>query len=229
MADVAARGDPSSRRRGEELLRRQPARQLRESAALSRPTLELLAEYSPQIPCMITGLPRGARQLGRQIKGALGRGVLHHRRAGRGYTPRDGSSWATSAPGPPAAACPTRRCPYPAVDLDDGVARDPGLASDDRGPRGGARASAGQRWVLVTTAAVGLVDRGARSRRPSGRSARRRRRRTYTAVFTSASRLRAGRRRDGRRQSGSARVTEVELDRRRNRAGSASRSRTTCR
>ena len=30
-------------------------RNLREATTLSRPTLELLAEYSPQIPCMIRG------------------------------------------------------------------------------------------------------------------------------------------------------------------------------
>jgi phospholipid/cholesterol/gamma-HCH transport system substrate-binding protein len=105
---------------GEDLLAAN-RRQLRESAALSRPTLELLAEYSPQIPCMITGFLGVRDSSAAQIKGASVEGYFTTGAQVDGYTSADELVLGDLGTGPSCRGLPDAPIPYPAVDLDDGV------------------------------------------------------------------------------------------------------------
>lgn len=105
---------------GEELLSAS-RRQLRESAALSRPTLELLAEYSPQIPCTITGFLGVRDSSAAQVKGASVEGYFTFGEQVDGYTSADELVLGDVGTGPACRGLPDPPIPYPAVDLDDGV------------------------------------------------------------------------------------------------------------
>ena len=96
-------------------------RQLRESAALSRPTLELLAEYSPQIPCTITGFLGVRDSSASQIKGVSVEGYFTFGEQVDGYTSADELVLGDLGTGPSCRGLPDPPIPYPAVDLDDGV------------------------------------------------------------------------------------------------------------
>jgi phospholipid/cholesterol/gamma-HCH transport system substrate-binding protein len=105
---------------GEELLVAN-RRQLRESALLSRPTLELLAEYSPQIPCTITGFLGVRDSSASQVKGASVEGYFTFGEQVDGYTSADELVLGDVGTGPSCRGLPDPPIPYPAVDLDDGV------------------------------------------------------------------------------------------------------------
>ncbi len=105
---------------GEELLAAN-RRQLRESARLSRPTLELLAEYSPQIPCVITGFLGVRDSSASQIKGASVEGYFTFGEQVDGYTSADELVLGDLGTGPSCRGLPDAPVPYPAIDLDDGV------------------------------------------------------------------------------------------------------------
>ena len=105
---------------GEELLSAS-RRQLRESAALSRPTLELLAEYSPQFPCTITGFLGVRDSSASQIKGASVEGYFTTGEQVDGYTSADELVLGDLGTGPACRGLPDAPIPYPPVELDDGV------------------------------------------------------------------------------------------------------------
>jgi phospholipid/cholesterol/gamma-HCH transport system substrate-binding protein len=73
---------------GDALLRAS-RRNLREAAGLSRPTLELLAEYSPQIPCTIRGFLGVRDSSAAQVKGRSVEGYFTVGQQVRGYRPQD--------------------------------------------------------------------------------------------------------------------------------------------
>jgi phospholipid/cholesterol/gamma-HCH transport system substrate-binding protein len=105
---------------GEQLLTAN-RRQLREAAALSRPTLELLAEYAPQLPCTITGFLGVRDSSAAQIKGASVEGYFTFGEQVDGYTSADELVLGDLGTGPSCRGLPDPPIPYPAVDLDDGV------------------------------------------------------------------------------------------------------------
>ena len=92
-----------------------------QAAALSRPTLELLAEYSPEFPCVITGFLGVRDSSAAQIKGASVEGYFTTGQQVRGYTPRDRLVMGDVGTGPSCRGLPKPKVPYPAVDVDDGV------------------------------------------------------------------------------------------------------------
>lgn len=109
-----------SSRAGEALLRAS-RRNLREATSLSRPTLELLAAYSPQVPCTIKGFLGVRDSSAAQVKGRSIEGYFTVGRQVRGYTPRDRLRTGDVGTGPACRGLPDPPVPYPPVDLDDGV------------------------------------------------------------------------------------------------------------
>lgn len=105
---------------GEELLAAN-RRQLHDAALLSRPTLELLAEYAPEIPCVITGFLGVRDSSAAQIKGASVEGYFTTGQQVDGYTSADELVLGDLGTGPSCRGLPEPPIPYPAVDLDDGV------------------------------------------------------------------------------------------------------------
>lgn len=96
-------------------------RNLREATRLSRPTLELLAEYSPQIPCMIRGFLGVRDSSAAQIKGRSVEGYFTMGQQVRGYKRQDRLRMGDVGTGPACRGLPDPQVPYPGVDLDDGV------------------------------------------------------------------------------------------------------------
>jgi phospholipid/cholesterol/gamma-HCH transport system substrate-binding protein len=91
------------------------------AAAISRPTLELLAEYSPEFPCVITGFLGVRDSSAAQVKGASVEGYFTTGRQVRGYKPSDRLRMGDVGTGPSCRGLPDPPVPYPAVDVDDGV------------------------------------------------------------------------------------------------------------
>ena len=102
-------------------LMRASRRDAARAAALSRPTLELLAEYSPEFPCVISGFLGVRDSSAAQIKGASVEGYFTTGQQVRGYTPRDRLVMGDVGTGPACRGLPDPQVPYPAVDVDDGV------------------------------------------------------------------------------------------------------------
>lgn len=96
-------------------------RNLHEATRLSRPTLELLAEYSPQIPCMIRGFLGVRDSSAAQIKGRSVEGYFTMGQQVRGYKRQDRLRMGDVGTGPACRGLPDPQVPYPGVDLDDGV------------------------------------------------------------------------------------------------------------
>jgi len=109
---------------GEQLLRAN-RRQLHESAMLSRPTLELLREYSPEIPCSIIGFLGVRDSSAAQIKGASVAGYFTFGKQVDGYSRDDRLVLGDLGTGPSCRGLPDPPIPYPAIDLHDGV-QEPG-------------------------------------------------------------------------------------------------------
>ena len=112
-------------------------RNLEESARLSRPTLELLAEYSPQIVCNIEGFLKVESQSADQIRDHSFQGHFTMGAQAGGYTEDDRLVLGDLGTGPSCRGLPKAPIPYPPVDLDDGV-EDAGLL-EMLGVPGGAR------------------------------------------------------------------------------------------
>lgn len=102
-------------------LLRASRRNLREAAGLSRPTLELLAEYAPQIPCTIRGFLGVRDSSAAQIKGRSVEGYFTTGQQVRGYKRQDRLRMGDVGTGPACRGLPDPPVPYPGVDLDDGV------------------------------------------------------------------------------------------------------------
>lgn len=96
-------------------------RNLREATTLSRPTLEVLAEYSPQIPCMVRGFLGVRDSSAAQIKGRSVEGYFTMGQQVRGYKRQDRLRMGDVGTGPSCRGLPDPPVPYPGVDLDDGV------------------------------------------------------------------------------------------------------------
>jgi phospholipid/cholesterol/gamma-HCH transport system substrate-binding protein len=93
-----------------------------QAAAISRPTLELLAEYSPEITCVISGFLGVRDSSAAQVKGASVEGYFTVGKQVRGYKPSDRLRMGDVGTGPSCRGLPNPKVPYPAVDVDDGVA-----------------------------------------------------------------------------------------------------------
>ncbi len=107
-------------RAGEQLVRAS-RRDLRAATRLSRPTLELLAEYSPEIPCLISGFLGVRDSSAAQVKGRSVEGYFTLGQQVRGYEPQDRLRAGDLGTGPSCRGLPKPPVPYPGVDLDDGV------------------------------------------------------------------------------------------------------------
>ncbi len=107
------------------------------AAAVSRPTLELLARYSPELPCVISGFLGVRDSSAAQVKGASVEGYFTTGQQVRGYTRSDRLRLGDVGHGPHCAGLPSPAVPYPAVDVDDGVSPE---IDESRNPDvGGAR------------------------------------------------------------------------------------------
>jgi phospholipid/cholesterol/gamma-HCH transport system substrate-binding protein len=91
------------------------------AAAISRPTLELLARYSPEFPCVIHGFLGVRDSSAAQVKGASVEGYFTTGQQVRGYSPSDRLRTGDVGTGPACRGLPDPKVPYPAVDVDDGV------------------------------------------------------------------------------------------------------------
>ena len=103
------------------VLMRASRRDAARAAGLSRPTLELLAEYSPEFPCVISGFLGVRDSSAAQIKGASVEGYFTTGQQVRGYTRSDRLRMGDVGTGPACRGLPDPPVPYPAVDVDDGV------------------------------------------------------------------------------------------------------------
>lgn len=101
---------------------------LAEVARLSRPTLELLAEYSPEIVCVIGGFLEVEARSAEQIRNNSFQGHFTLGAQARGYTPADALVLGDLGTGPACRGLPRAPIPYGPVDLRDG-AGDTSLAS----------------------------------------------------------------------------------------------------
>lgn len=107
------------------------------AAAVSRPTLELLARYSPELPCVISGFLGVRDSSAAQVKGGSVRGYFTTGQQVRGYKRTDRLRMGDVGHGPHCAGLPDPTVPYPAVDVDDGVS--PEIDRSRQPSSGGAR------------------------------------------------------------------------------------------
>ncbi|GAA1921030.1 MCE family protein [Nocardioides marmoribigeumensis] len=107
------------------------------AAALSRPTLELLAEYSPEFPCLVSGFLGVRDSSAAQVKGGSVEGYFTAGQQVRGYRPSDRLRMGDLGTGPACRGLPHPKVPYPAVDVDDGVS--PEIDRSRNPDTGGAR------------------------------------------------------------------------------------------
>ena len=104
------------------------AENLAEVARLSRPTFELLAEYSPELVCVIGGFLEVEARSAEQIRNNAFQGHFTIGAQARGYTPADALVLGDLGTGPNCRGLPKAPIPYGPVDLNDG-AGDTSLAS----------------------------------------------------------------------------------------------------
>ena len=95
--------------------------QLAESARLSRPTAELLAEYSPELVCTIKGFLAVRDQSAKQIRHNAFQGHFTIGKQARGYTPADALVLGDLGTGPHCRGLPHAPIPYGPVNLNDGA------------------------------------------------------------------------------------------------------------
>jgi len=105
---------------GDRLLRANRAR-LKEAAEISRPTLELLAEYSPELVCVIGGFLAVEASSAAQIRHNSFQGHFTVGQQARGYTKDDALVLGDLGAGPHCRGLPHAPIPYPGVDLNDGA------------------------------------------------------------------------------------------------------------
>ena len=105
-----------------------------QAAAVSRPTLELLARYSPELTCVISGFLGVRDSSAAQVKGGSVQGYFTMGQQVRGYRPSDRLRNGDVGHGPHCAGLPHPKVPYPAVDVDDGVSPE---IDDSRQPSAG--------------------------------------------------------------------------------------------
>ncbi len=94
---------------------------LAEAARLARPTLSLLAEYSPEFVCTIQGFKRNEELSAAQIRHNSTQGFFTIGNQHRGYQPTEGLKLGDLGTGPSCRGLPNPPVPYPGFELDDGV------------------------------------------------------------------------------------------------------------
>lgn len=94
---------------------------LAEVARLSRPTLELLAEYSPELVCVIGGFLEVEARSAEQIRNNSFQGHFTIGAQARGYTPADALKLGDLGTGPACRGLPQAPIPYGPVNLNDGA------------------------------------------------------------------------------------------------------------
>ncbi|RYJ05855.1 MAG: hypothetical protein EON52_09395, partial [Actinomycetales bacterium] len=99
---------------------------IRRATAVSRPTLELLAEYSPEIVCSLAGFEAARDDAAAQIRGGSVNGEFTITKPVNGYTADDALVNGEVGAGPRCLGLPDAEVPYPAIDLDDGVGPEAG-------------------------------------------------------------------------------------------------------
>ncbi len=92
-----------------------------ESAQLARPTSELLAQYSPELVCVIQGFLAVRDSSAAQIRNNSFQGYFTVGRQARGYTSKDALKLGDLGTGPACRGLPHAPIPYPAVKLNDGA------------------------------------------------------------------------------------------------------------
>ncbi|MCX6397266.1 MAG: MCE family protein [Propionibacteriales bacterium] len=105
---------------GDDLLAANAAN-LAEVARLNRPTLELLAEYSPELVCVIGGFLEVEARSAEQIRNNAFQGHFTIGAQARGYTPADKLVLGDLGTGPACRGLPKAPIPYGPVDLNDGA------------------------------------------------------------------------------------------------------------
>lgn len=92
-------------------------------ARLSRPTLALLAEYSPEFGCVIGGFLKNQELSTAQVRGNRFQGYFTLGKQASGYTAADRLKLGDLGTGPHCRGLPVAPVPYPSFQLDDGVRR----------------------------------------------------------------------------------------------------------
>lgn len=107
---------------GERLLRANQIN-IAESARLARPTIELLAEYSPELVCVLEGFKTNSELAAAQVIGGSIQGDFTIGTQKPGYTRQDALEFGDLGTGPSCRGLPDPQVPYPAVQLNDGVGK----------------------------------------------------------------------------------------------------------
>ncbi|RYJ07007.1 MAG: MCE family protein [Actinomycetales bacterium] len=94
---------------------------IRRATSVSRPTLELLAEYSPELVCSLQGFEAARDDAAAQIRGGSVNGEFTITQPAAGYTADDALVNGEVGTGPSCRGLPDVEIPYPSIDLDDGV------------------------------------------------------------------------------------------------------------
>jgi phospholipid/cholesterol/gamma-HCH transport system substrate-binding protein len=94
---------------------------LAEVARLTRPTVELLAEYSPELVCTIQGFLAVRDESAAQIRNNSFQGYFTLGAQVRGYTPEDALVLGDLGAGPACHGLPHAKIPFGPVNLNDGV------------------------------------------------------------------------------------------------------------
>lgn len=122
--------------------------------AVGRPTLELLAKYSPEYPCLLAGLTQSNDFIGKTFANGELHITLEVVRSRRGYLPGEEPRWGESR-GPRCYGLPNPPRPWPGNKFEDGT-RDaasnsavPGHLVDPDSGRSGSREEQGVVDVLV--------------------------------------------------------------------------------
>jgi phospholipid/cholesterol/gamma-HCH transport system substrate-binding protein len=92
-----------------------------ETARLSRPTLELFAEYSPELLCTIRGFLFDGAQSAKEIRHNSFQGHFTIGAQARGYTAKDAYKPGDLGTGPSCRGLPEAQIPYGPVNLNDGA------------------------------------------------------------------------------------------------------------
>ncbi len=104
-----------------DLLLRANQRRIAESLRLSRPTAQLLADYSPEFPCLIQGFLDVETSSAAQIRDHSFQGYFTMGAQRNGYTTDDRLRLGDLGTGPACRGLPGPPVPYPGIHLDDGV------------------------------------------------------------------------------------------------------------
>lgn len=94
---------------------------LAEVARLSRPTFQLLADYAPELVCVIGGFLEVEARSAEQIRHNAFQGHFTIGAQARGYTPADKLVLGDLGTGPSCRGLPKAPIPYGPVDLNDGA------------------------------------------------------------------------------------------------------------